>query len=404
MGKDTHFIGQPVYVQLLNLVDREKIKKLSSKGGYDRYVKKLDGYTHFVAFLFAVLMRFDTLRETVIGMMAEANKLQHLGVDYLVKRSTLSDANNRRSSQFFRDIYKHLYNRYRYILSDSRLSEVQKHLYIIDSTTITLFSTILKGAGRNPKHGKKKGGIKAHCVIRYDEWAPHFVDFTSAATHDIRTLKGLHLPEGSFIAMDRAYIDYAEMERLTREKVCYVTKMKKNLTFRTLSSTTLVTPDGLVEMTVSKVQFTKDNVTHTARMIEYWDKDGKHATLLTNNFDLSEQEIIAIYDNRWQIELLFKQLKQNFPLKYFYGESVNAIESQIWVCLIANLLLTVVNRKVQRRWAFSNLVTAVRQMLMYYVDIFSFLENPEQTWELINARRCRPPEAKQLLIDFEEEA
>ena len=139
-------------------------------------------------------------------------------------------------------------------------------------------------------------------------------------------------------------------------------------------------------------------------MIEYWDKDGKHATLLTNNFDLSEQEIIAIYDNRWQIELLFKQLKQNFPLKYFYGESVNAIESQIWVCLIANLLLTVVNRKVQRRWAFSNLVTAVRQMLMYYVDIFSFLENPEQTWELINARRCRPPEAKQLLIDFEEEA
>ena len=80
------------------------------RGGYDRYVKKLDGYTHFVAFLFAVLMRFDTLRETVIGMMAEANKLQHLGVDYLVKRSTLSDANNRRSSQFLRDIYKHLYN------------------------------------------------------------------------------------------------------------------------------------------------------------------------------------------------------------------------------------------------------------------------------------------------------
>ena len=389
MGKDTHFIGQPVYVQLLNLVDRNKIKQISSRGRYDRYVKKLDGYTHFVAFLFAVLMRFDTLRETVIGLMAEANKLQHLGVDYLVKRSTLSDANNRRSSQFFRDIYKHLYNRYRHILSDSRLSEIQKKLYIIDSTTITLFSAILKGAGRNPKHGKKKGGIKAHCVIRYDEWAPHFVDFTSAATHDIRTLKGLHLPAGSFVAMDRAYIDYAEMERLTMENVFYVTKMKKNLSFSTLSSAALVTSDGLVEMKVSKVQFAKDDVVHISRMIEYWTKDGKHATLLTNNFDLSEYEIIGIYDNRWQIELLFKQLKQNFPLKYFYGESVNAIESQIWVCLIANLLLTVVNRKVKRRWAFSNLVTAVRQMLMYYVDIFSFLENPERTWEKINAERCK---------------
>ena len=108
-------------------------------------------------------------------------------------------------------------------------------------------------------------------------------------------------------------------------------------------------------------------------MIEYWDKDGKHATLLTNNFELSGQEIVAIYDNRWQIELLFKQLKQNFPLKYIYGESVTSIESQIWVYLIANLLLTEASRKVKRRWAFSNLVTGVRQMLMYYIDIFSFL-------------------------------
>ena len=143
-------------------------------------------------------MSFDTFRETVIGIIAEANKLQHLRVDYLVKRSTLSDANNRRSSQFFRDIYRHLYNRYRHILSDSRLSEVQKRLYIIEPTTITLFSTILKGAGRNPKHGKNKGGIKPHCVIRYDDWTPHFVDFTSAATHDIHLLKGLYLPAGSF--------------------------------------------------------------------------------------------------------------------------------------------------------------------------------------------------------------
>ena len=170
--------------------------------------------------------------------------------------------------------------------------------------------------------------------------------------------------------------------------------------FRTLESTTLVTPDGLVEMTVSKVQFSKDDVVHTSRMIEYWTQEGEHATLLTNNFDLSEQEIIGIYGDRWQIELLFKQLKQNFPLKYFYGESVNTIESQIWVCLIANLLLTVVNRKVKQRWAFSNLVTAVRQMLTYYVNIFSFLENPEQTWEKINAERFET-DTGQLVYSFE---
>lgn len=142
-----------------------------------------------------------------------------------------------------------------------------------------------------------------------------------------------------------------------------------------------------------------DDVLHTARMIECWDKDGKHATLMTNNFELSEQENVSINDNRWQIELLFKQLKQKFPLKYFYGERVIAIESQIWICLIANLLLTMENRKVKHRGAFSNLVAAVRQMLMYYIDIFSFLENQERTWERINAKRCKAPSG-QLELDF----
>lgn len=352
-----------------------------------------------MAFLFAMLMHYDTLRETVIGMMAEAHKLQHLGVDYLVRRSTLSDANNKRSSQFFKDVYKHLYNKYRHILSDSSLKPWEKQMYILDSTTITLFSTILKGAGRNPKHGKKKGGIKAHTVTRYDEWAPCFVDYTSAATHDIKTLRGLHFPEGSFLAIDRAYIEYSELERLTLEKVWYVTKMKKKLVYETLSSIILVTPDGKAEMKVSTVRFRKGELTHDARMIEYWTSGGRNATLLTNNFDMQEWDIVEVYARRWQIELLFKQLKQNFPLKYFYGESVNAIESQIWVSLIANLLLTVVRKKVKRKWAFSNLVTAVRQMLMYYVDIFAFLENPERTWERINAGRCNSPTG-QLELPF----
>ena len=98
MSKDTHFIGQPLFSQLLKLVDKSEVVKLSKKGGYDRYTKRLDGYTHFVALLFAVLNRYDSLRELVVGMLSEANKLQHLGVDYMIKRSTIADANNRRSS------------------------------------------------------------------------------------------------------------------------------------------------------------------------------------------------------------------------------------------------------------------------------------------------------------------
>ena len=102
MGKITKFSGQPLYVQLLNLTERSKIRKISHDGGHDKYVKRLNGYTHFVALLFAVLMRYDSLRELIIGMQAEAHKLRHLGVDYVIHRSTLSDANNRRSSDFFK--------------------------------------------------------------------------------------------------------------------------------------------------------------------------------------------------------------------------------------------------------------------------------------------------------------
>ena len=96
--------------------------------------------------------------------------------------------------------------------------------------------------------------------------------------------------------------------------------------------------------------------------------------------EMSIQDIIEIYRQRWEIELLFKQLKQNFPLRYFYGESANAIKIQIWVTLIANLLLMVLQKRIKRNWSFSNLATMVRIMLMYYIDCYSFFEHPEKDW------------------------
>ena len=402
MRKVTIFSGQPQYLQLLNLTNRAKISNFSQKSGHDRYVKKLDGYTHFVALLFAVLMRYDSLRELVIGMMAEAQKLHHLGIDYLIRRSTLAEANNRRSSSFFARIYCDLYRQYKPLLADSRSENWVKRLYIMDSTTITLFSNILKGAGRNPKTGKKKGGIKAHTVIKADENVPCLVRFTSAATHDQVMLKYLSLPKGSILTIDRAYIDYAVFQQFTDNGIVYVTKMKKNLVYKTLSSKYMVTPDGQVSMKISTVEFTKDELKHKARIVEYWE-DGKKDSvrLLTNDMDFEPEQIIAIYDRRWQIELLFKQLKQNFPLKYFYGESVNAIESQIWVTMVANLLLTVVHKQLKRKWAFSNMVTMIRQMLMYYIDLYAFLENPEKTWkDALEELHLGPPDSYPQLSLF----
>jgi hypothetical protein len=95
MGKNTYFTGHPLYAQLLKLTDSQEIARISRKGSHDRYVKKLDGYSHFVIMLYAVLIRYDSLREIVVGMLSESNKINHLGIDYIVKRSTLAEANNR---------------------------------------------------------------------------------------------------------------------------------------------------------------------------------------------------------------------------------------------------------------------------------------------------------------------
>ena len=274
-----------------------------------------------------------------------------------------------------------------------------KRLRIIDSTTITLFSNLLfKGVGRHPKTGKKKGGIKVHTVIHANEGVPSDIKFTSAATNDSSILKPTALSGGDIMAMDRAYIDYEKFEQLTQRGVTYVTKMTKNLKYTILSDTIYQTPDGLMEVRIQNVESVKrkkdgDTIHHKSRIITYVDvKKRKLISLLANDMESDPEEIIAIYRQRWEIEVLFKQTKQNFPLKYFYGESANAIKIQIWGTLIANLLL-VMQKGLTRKWSFSGLATMVRITLMYYVDFHSLFNNPEKEWEIILSEGAgAPPE------------
>ena len=394
MGKSTHFIGQPLYSQVINLLDKAKILQISQKNGGEHYTKRFTVWVHLIVMLYAVIKRFDSLREITTSLLADTNKLAHIGITFKIGRSTLADANKRRSESIFEAIYRDLYARYKgELISDSRSRKQPKwmeRLQIIDSTTITLFSNLIfKGVGRHPKTGKKKGGIKVHTVIQANEGVPSDIKFTSAATNDSFMLKPSTLNKGDIMAMDRAYIDYEKFEELTQRGVIYVTKMKKSLKYTINRDVMYQTPDGLMEVRLQHVTFSKqlkgrDTITHNARIVTYVDiKKHKLVSLLTNDLDTDPNEIIAIYRQRWEIELLFKQIKQNFPLKYFYGESANAIKIQIWVTLIANLLLMVMQRRLKRRWSFSGLATMMRITLMYYVNFYSLFNNPEKDWELM---------------------
>lgn len=400
MGKSSNFFGQPIYGQLIKSLDREKIIEKSRKHGGEKYVKSFDGYTHLLTMLYAVIQRFDSLREIETSMTAEVRKLHHVGIDTVPKRSTLSDANARRSEKFFEEVYRDLYDENRDILSsDSRRGgneEWMKRLRIIDSTTVSLFSnTIFKGVGRHPKTGKKKGGIKVHAVICANEGVPCDVQFTSAATNDSFMLAPSHYSHNEIAAMDRAYINYAKFEELTDRGVVYVTKMKKNLNYEVLVDCMHQNPHGFMEYREQVVVFRKGDINHIARIITYVDikkgRQPKLISLLTNDFDMPLETIVAIYRRRWQIESLFKQIKQNFPLRYFYGESANAIKIQIWVTLIANLLLSVLQSTLQRHWSFSGLATMVRIVLMYYLHLEKFLNQPDADLNNMLAEASEPP-------------
>lgn len=389
MGKSRNFSGQPIFNQLLKFIDKSEIRKIAKQHDAERYVKKFTTYHHLTVMLFVAFEGYHSLRETILGLLANAHKLSHLGLSYLVRRSTFSEANGRRSSKVFGEIYMYTYKKYVPFLTDSRLSDTDmKRLYIMDSTTISLFRDILRGVGRNPKEGKKKGGIKAHTIIKASENVPCLIRYSEAARHDHMFLEEVrHLAAGSIITFDKGYVDYAQYEAFTKSNIWYVTRLKGNAIYQARQEYDIPdTADSGVLKDEEIILYYGDNKKqeHRARRIAYWDDENRRLfEFLTNNFELSAEKIALIYKKRWQIELLFKQLKQNFPLKYFLGDNENAIEIQIWTAMLANLLITLVKSQVKRSWAFSNLVSVIRQQLMNYINIYDFLQDPEGSWRTI---------------------
>lgn len=396
MNKSTNFSGEPVIKQILKLLPTEIITRTAKEHASDRYYKRFKTYDHLVTMLYANLSGVSSLRELSTILLACEGRIAHLNLKHFPKRSTLSDANKNRSSSVFSSIYYSLYSKYASFLSDSSsLSLPVKHLKIVDSSTISLFSDVLKGVGRNPINGKKKGGIKMHTMINPLDDVPCLVRFSSAATHDHTFLKELNLKQGSFVVFDKAYNDYSQYEQWTLGDIYFVTRQKDNAVYNTVEEFELSSTTSDVVLKDERISVQKKNKTIELRRVAYWDSEKRKVyEFISNNFLIAPDKIAAIYKHRWQIETMFKRLKQNFPLKYFLGDNQNAIEIQIWCGLIIQLLMLVIQRKTERKWAYSNMVSMIRFHLMTYINLFKFLENPNKQWLELTTK---PPE-KQLVL------
>jgi hypothetical protein len=389
MSKSTNFSGTPIIKQILKYISPEIIYRTAREHKSDRYYKRFKTYDHLVTMIYAVLSGCCSLREVSSILLACEGRINHIGLKHFPKRSTLADANKKRQSEVFADIYYKLHDKYKKYLSDSSPIILSvKNLHIIDSTTISLFSEILKAAGRNPPDGKRKGGIKVHTMINALEDVPCLIRMTSSATCDKSFLKEIDLKKGSIVVFDKGYNSFSIFEKWNRQGIYFVTRQHENAVWDQIEEYDI---NGLEELGVlsdEKIRIGKTAaISFEVRRIKYWNEEqGKEYVFITNNFDLKADQIALIYKKRWQIEHLFKRLKQNFPLKYFLGDNRNAIEIQIWVSLIIQLLMLVIQRIADKKWSFSNMVSIIRYHLMTYIDLIKFLNNPDASWEYLTTK------------------
>jgi len=334
------------------MLDKEEIMQIAVKLQADRYTKRLDAYQHLIIMLFATLGEFVSLRELEIGFLTAASRMNHFGIDYMVRRSTLSDANARRTPAFFEAVYNVLYARYKCHLSDSRpVKGLKRPLFIMDSTTISLFSQVFRGTGRNAVNGQKKGGAKAHTVIRADEDVPVFVVISDAATSDHVLLSQMPIPPGSCITFDMGYVDYEAWQKFTDDDITYVTREKKKCRYKVLEtleipeeSKGIIVSDEIVELSWTRrwerpmteeelshrrgrrpksgVVMVKEKRSgkHKCRRITKWKDNREEGTItfITNDFETPADILCEVYRRRWQIETLFYDkyiiMQSNHPL------------------------------------------------------------------------------------------
>jgi hypothetical protein len=399
MGKITEIklVGQPIFKQIMNLVDKVDINGLIRKHESDYYYKSFKTRTHLFTMLFGILSRCDSMTEVCEGLRAMGGKLNHLGMDQAPAKSTACDGLRNRSHKFFEDLYFTLVKHYHSFLSDSRTFGLTfKEVLIIDSTTIRLFSDILKGVGRNPKgDGKKKGGMKVHMLIDAVQSVGRFIKMTAAKVNDQKFLKSLEMISDSMIVFDKAYNYYHQFALWTQKQVYFVTRMKKNAVYSVIEVKRIhyrkkgqakVLRDEIIELEYHPEredgkQDLKTKLKMKLRKVSYQDEQNRYFDFLTNNFDISAEDVAFLYKKRWGIEILFKKMKQNFQLHYFYGENENAIYTQVWCTLIAQLLLTVTQKIAQAKKAFSVVASLVRIHLISNLDVNELLRSTKRSFK-----------------------
>ena len=366
--------------QLLQFLPQKEFEKAISEYKSDKYVKYFKTKALFVVHLYAQIRKKDSLRDIVSGLDQHKNKWYHIGIEK-IKRSTISDANNRIPYQVYEKLFYSMLKKCQNLTKCSKF-KFKNPLYALDSSIIDLCLSVFDWA----KFRRTKGGLKLHCLLDLKTNIPTFNVITPANESDVIIAKNTPFPliPDSIITFDRAYVDFRLFKSYEDAGVFFVTRAKENLRFDLLGQLDIPKKKGLQFDQIVKIKNPKQRKKYPGklRLVGYFDHEtNKTYLFVTNNFKLAAITIAQIYKSRWQIELFFKWIKQNLKIKTFLGTSINAVLSQIWVAMIYTLLLAYI--KFQTKFSFSvlNLARIIQESLFFrkhLIDILGLNRNKIQ--------------------------
>lgn len=377
--------------QCLQLLPRKEFDRFVGQHKANRYTKHFTAWNQLSVMLYAQATTKDSLRDLQIGLQYNASKWNHLGL-MSASKSTIADANNRRSYQLFESLFYALLKRCKGFIPEKKFS-FKNDLYSVDASTINLCLSVFNWA----KFRKRKGAIKIHPLLNHKTQIPEFMTISIGKTHEITETKNVwrqwNLSPESILTFDRGYIDWRWFYELHQEKIYFVSRIKIDTNYFVIKDMNILEKNILADQVIGLgsdrgIKEYPQNI----RLVSYYDEEKEKVyQYITNNFELSAHTIADIYKERWQIELFFKWIKQHLKIKTFLGTSQNAVMSQIWIAMIYFLILAYI--KAQTKTSLSMLELSRIFSLAFFdrVSIIDLLSlKPASTINIIRGSPLQP--------------
>jgi hypothetical protein len=338
--------GKTVFGQLLEHFPYYEFSKCVDRYQGEYKVKTFSCLSQYLAMAFAQLTQRESLRDIETCLRAMQSKLYHIGFRGTISRNTLANANSQRDWRIYADFALTLITTARQLYANDDFGvQLKKMVYALDSTTIDLCLSLFPWA----KFRKHKAAVKMHTLMDLHGNIPSFISITSGAVHDVNILDSLPVEAGAYYLLDRGYLDFSRLHGIHLSQAFFITRTKANFQFRRIYSQPAKKSLGIIcDQTVMLTGFySAKNYPDRLRRIHFYDKEAqRHITFLTNNFSLAATTIARLFKCRWQIELFFKWIKQHLHIKAFYGTSLNAVKTQLWIAIATYVLAAILKKRL----------------------------------------------------------